>query len=128
MAQTGTGDQFHDHERPALVLARVVDRDDVRMIERGGDLGLAKQARSCVVTERAFGQHLDRDGAAEAQILASIHHAHTAPAEHVVEPVPAAESYGIAGLREFDLPGMQVILGGGHPGRVPFPGGPPTEG
>ena len=43
--QLAPGDELHRDVRDALVLAEVVDRDDVRMVEATRRLGLASEAR-----------------------------------------------------------------------------------
>ena len=70
VAQVPALDQLHDHEVGAVVLAPVVDGDDVGVGEVGGGLGLAAEA----LDERLAGgelavEDLDRDLAAEAPVL-----------------------------------------------------------
>ena len=59
-------DQLHDDVRAARVLAVVVDRDDVRVAQRGGGLGLLAEARREVGVAQVLGaEELERDVATE---------------------------------------------------------------
>jgi hypothetical protein len=75
-------------EEEVLGRAGLVDRDDVRMVDRRGQLGLAQKA----VTERfvlgeAGSQHLERNFALEPEILGQVHDAHAAPAQQRLDPI-----------------------------------------
>ncbi len=77
------GDEEEVFGRPSLV-----DRDDVRMVDRRGQLRLAEEA----VTERfvlgeAGGQQLERNSPLEPQILGQVDDAHAAPAQQRLDPV-----------------------------------------
>jgi hypothetical protein len=62
--------------------AGFVNRHDVRMIERGGESGFAKQAiERRVVRDQRAANHLQCDVALELRILRTIHLAHTAGAK-----------------------------------------------
>ena len=63
-------EQFHGDEGPAGVLANVVDRADVRMIQRRGRPGLAQKAvqRHAVLGE-FFREEFEGDGAAQARVF-----------------------------------------------------------
>ena len=75
-------EQFHDDELLAVVLADVVDRADVRVVERRGDARLAAEAvERFGVGGEIGGQELQRDLAAEADVLGAVDHAHAAGAE-----------------------------------------------
>ena len=77
---------LHRDERLALVLAELVDRADVRVLQRGGQTRLALEPRQPLRRRAGLvAQHLDRDFAAEPEILRSIHHAHAAFAQAVQE-------------------------------------------
>jgi hypothetical protein len=74
--------QLHHDERLAVVLLDVVDDADVRVVERGGELGLAVEARE----RRGLGrqprrQELERDVAAELHVVRAVHDAHAAGAQ-----------------------------------------------
>ena len=56
--EVSTLEKLHGHEDLALLLAEVVDRDDVRVVEAGGRLGLAQEALADLV----FGAQACRDG------------------------------------------------------------------
>ena len=66
-------EQLEDHERD-VVLAPVVDGDDVRMMQGRRDLGFGAEAAQerGVLGERSM-QDLDRDAAAEAGVLGEVH-------------------------------------------------------
>jgi hypothetical protein len=82
LLQGDAAQQFHRDEGAAIVLADVVDRADVRVIERAGSLGFALEAlERAVVAHDVVGQKLQRDGAAQPRVLGTVHHAHPAAAE-----------------------------------------------
>ena len=57
-----------DEVQPAVVLARLVDRDDVRVLDRRGQLRLALEALAEVrVGGELGGDQLQRDGAVRAR-------------------------------------------------------------
>ena len=75
-------EQFHDDELLAVTLADVVDRADVRVIERRRDARLAPEPLERFrVRGEIRGQELHGNLAAEANILGTVHHAHSAGAE-----------------------------------------------
>ena len=78
-AQVGPVDVAHDDEQHALALARVVDGDDVRVLDRRGGLGLGDEARAEV---RLLGERrrddLQRDDAVEVEVAGAIDDAHAA--------------------------------------------------
>ena len=84
-------EQLDDHER-LLVLAPVVHRHDVRVVQRRRDLGLGAEAAEepDVLGERGV-QHLDRDPPAEADVFGRVDPAARAGADRREEPVPARE-------------------------------------
>ena len=60
-------------------VADVVNRDDVRVIQRRGRPGFADEPGEAVlVVGTCGGQHLQRNPAAEADVLSEIHFAHPA--------------------------------------------------
>ena len=86
---------LHHEERRAVVLADVVERADVRMIE------LRDRARFAVeplaelrVGGEALGQDLDRDGAIEARVARLVDLAHAARADRRRDFVRAEASAG----------------------------------
>ena len=81
-------DVAHGDEEEVLGRPGLVDRDDVRMVDRGGQLRLAQEA----VTERlvlgeAGGQQLERNPPLEPQILGQVDDAHAAEAQQRLDPV-----------------------------------------
>ena len=83
-----------------LGLAAVVDRDDVRMVERGGVLRLAAEPLDELLVVRvAVVEDLDRDAAAELLILREVDVGHPAGAEladDLVAPVEERVDEGVA--------------------------------
>ena len=81
-------DVAHGDEEEVVGRPSLVDRDDVRMVDRSGQLGLAQEA----VTERfvlgeAGSQQLERNPPLEPQILGQVDDAHAAPAQQRLDPV-----------------------------------------
>ena len=81
-------DVAHGDEEEVLGRPGLVDRDDVRMVDRRGQLRLAQEA----VTERfvlgeAGGKQLERDLPLEPQILGQVDDAHAAPAQQRLDPI-----------------------------------------
>ena len=80
--------QLHHHELLAGVLADVVQRADVRMIERRDGARLAEEALHRLrLATRFLGQELDRDLAAQPQVLGGVDHAHAAAAERLLDSI-----------------------------------------
>ena len=72
----------HDEEVGAVVLADIVERADVRVIEGRDRFGFALESLAAIRVGRGFvGQNLDRDGAIEPAVFRAIHLAHAARAE-----------------------------------------------
>ena len=80
-----TGHVLEHHVRPSLRLAVVVELGDVRMSERCDRTRLTLEARRVGVR----GEELDRNVAAELEILRAPDLGHASTPQHVVEPVPA---------------------------------------
>ena len=76
--------------------ADVVDRDDVRMIQRRRGFRLSDESGQAVtVVGERWRQNLQRDAAVQARVLCEIHLAHSAFAERandLVVPQPGAVS------------------------------------
>ncbi len=93
----------HGDVEPALVLARAVDRDDVRVLQARRDQRLAhEQLAEARVLGALGGDQLQRDLTAELGIGGAVHHPH-APG---------------AGERLDDVAGHDGALLEGRPGRV----------
>ena len=74
--------QFHDEEGSAFVLADVVDRADVRVIQRGGRPGFGSEPfHGRQIIGQVLGHELECHGTAQTDIFGSVHDAHPACAE-----------------------------------------------
>ena len=88
-------EQLHDDEGPAVLLAELVDRADVRMRECGGEARFALESRQPGGLRVVFlAQELDRHLAIEAEILRAIDDAHAALAELVEHAVVGDDRLG----------------------------------
>ena len=77
--EVGAVDVAHRHVEVPVLLARRVDRDHVRVVDRGGDLALAPEARAELVVLGLLGRdHLQRDLALEALVERAVDDAHPA--------------------------------------------------
>ena len=66
----------------AVLLANVIDRADIRMVQRRGRLRLALKTGECLwVARHIFGQELQGDEAAQADVLSLVDHTHATTAE-----------------------------------------------
>ncbi|SFI51336.1 hypothetical protein SAMN05216561_109142 [Nocardioides psychrotolerans] len=111
LRQGAAGDIFHHQPQVLPLLHRVVDRDDVAVVERGGGAGLAHCAGQ--VRQRLTGQvsdALDRHLATEPLVVGQPDAAHPSPADLTVEAVATGER-SAGGVR-----GAWV-----HQGEVPTP-------
>ena len=82
--------EAHREEERAVELARVVDRDHVRVVERRRQARLAQEAVAEVGVARQLGhEHLQGDGPAEVHVLGAEHDAHAAAAELIAEAIAA---------------------------------------
>ena len=95
VAQRRPRQAFHDDERLAVVGdAGVVDRDDVRVMQAGGDPGLVLEPRLEVVGGHAAGPHdLDGDVALEAVIEPRMDVGHPALTDQVAQLIPIREQH-----------------------------------
>ena len=85
-------EELHRDVVGVLGLAAVVDRDDVRVVERGGVLRLAAEALDeLVVVPVAAVEDLDRDAAAELLVFGEVDVGHPAGAELALDPVAPVE-------------------------------------
>jgi hypothetical protein len=83
-----TFEQLHHEELLSFVFADVVDRADVRMVQRGRGTCLAlKTLRRRGILRPLQRQELERHVPAEPDILGAVHDAHAAPAELLEDPV-----------------------------------------
>ena len=81
-------DVAHRDEQAPVVLARLVDRDDSRVVDRRGQARLAQEALAEARVLRELGcQQLQRHLAAEDEILGQVDDTHAAPPEQRLDPV-----------------------------------------
>jgi hypothetical protein len=74
-------EKFRDEVGRAVVLADVVDGEDVWMIQRSDGAGFLLEATQAIgVFRESFRQDFDRNVAAEARVLRAKHFAHSARA------------------------------------------------
>ena len=112
-------DEAHREVMLALVLADLEDRHDARMVEVGRRLGLGVEALDVgLVGELAGEDHLERDGAVEADLPGLEDDAHAAAGDLaddlVVAEVADAGGFGRAGCGRWILPehrGGGLIVG-----------------
>jgi hypothetical protein len=82
MLQRVAVEQLHHDEQAAAVLSKLVNRADVRMIQRGCGAGFAFEALSGLGARGRVGrEELDRDLAAETFMPAPVDDAHAAAAD-----------------------------------------------
>ena len=81
-------DQFEDQSPKPSGLFDLVNRADVRMIERGEQTGLTREAGEPIgIASHMRGQNLDRDVPAEFWIARTVDLAHAARAEQLADDV-----------------------------------------
>ncbi len=83
-----TGHVLHHDERLRVVLAEVVDRDDIRVAQRRGSACLARESFAGVGQIEIASEHFDRDHAAEDGIVGHIHCAHAPATKFSLDLVP----------------------------------------
>ena len=88
LPHVGPRDIPHRDVQQVVLGAHVVDGDHVRVVQRGGDPRfLQEPGPEHVVGGQLGRQHLQRDDAAQAEVLRLVDHAHPAAAEHRAHPV-----------------------------------------
>ena len=85
--QASPGDELDDHVRHAVVLAEVVDVDDVRVAHLGDRLRLMAEPSRRVRVGREPLQHLDRAGALQLHVVRAVNEAHRSLADEVLDLV-----------------------------------------
>jgi len=85
-ADIGPAHQLHRDVERALDVAGVVDRDDVGMVERGGQPRFAHETLA-EVAGQARREQLERHGPPQMHVLGAVDDAHPAAAEHVLDAV-----------------------------------------
>jgi hypothetical protein len=89
LLEVGAVDAGHrDPEQPVL-LPRVVNRDDRRMVERGREPRLAEEPLAEVVLSRARREELQRGAPTETHVLGAVDHARAALPDLLDDPVAA---------------------------------------
>src|SRR5262249_13668080 len=90
-------DELHGEVAPAVVLADLVDRHDMRVVETGDGLGLVAEASEVVVAGPGpCAEHLQRDEAVEGALAGLVDDAHAAAAEDAVDLVVAEVTHACA--------------------------------
>ncbi len=91
--EVGAAQVLHHDVVGVAVLAPVVDRDDVRALQRGGRLRLLLEARGKGGVGRILRQHrLDGHGAPEHLVEAAVHDGHATGADLVLHFIASAEN------------------------------------
>jgi hypothetical protein len=81
-------EKFHGDERLAILLADVIDRADIGMVEGGSGLRLAlKAAEGLGIFGDFVGQKLERHKAMQAGVFGFVNHTHTAPAQFLDDAI-----------------------------------------
>jgi len=74
--------EFHSDERMFILLADIVDRADVGVIQCGSSLGLSLKAREGLgIVANFIGQKFKRYETVQACVLSFVHHPHTTAAQ-----------------------------------------------
>ena len=105
MGEAAAFDELQRQERPSVLLAHVVDLDDVGMLQPRDCLGLGVEAGDLGRAGVAAGQdHLERHLAIEADVPRPVDHAHPAATELLHDLVPGHDRTR-AGRGRFAVPG-----------------------
>ena len=114
--EVGALDEPHREVDVPVVLTRVVDRHHVRMVEGGGDAGLAAEP---LPELRVVGQlrvdDLHGHGAVQRELVGLVDHAHPAAAGHGVDPQAADDGADVGGDHR------AIMSGSPAPGLGPLP-------
>ena len=84
-------DERHDVEEQPIDLARVVEAEDVRVLEVGGDPDLAQEPVGAERDGELLAEHLDGHRAVVLQVLRTIHEGHPALADLALDGVPLSQ-------------------------------------
>ncbi len=110
VAERPAVDELHRHEHAPLVLADLVDGDDVRVREPGHHLRLAHEAGPILGIEPPRRDELEGDAAVELRVVGRIDDAHPALAglgEHREPPDARAGAQRFVAVREGDCGAFQ---------------------
>ena len=103
LCEVGSDDEAHGQVEAAVDIACVVDRHDVRMLERHRELGLPGEPLAETLVERELGRdELERHCPLEPQVVGAVDDAHPAAADHVLDPV--ADEVSASPGRQLDHP------------------------
>ena len=82
------------HREPELPrrFARIVDRQDVRMLQAGGEPDLALEPLRTEGVAEVRMEHLEGDGTVVPEVVRQVHRRHTAPAELALDAVALGEA------------------------------------
>ena len=109
MLQRGAFQQLHGDERLPILLADVMNRADVGMVQRGSRLRLALKPRQRLrIFCHIVGKEFQRDKTVQPGVLGLVHHAHS----------PAPKSFQDAVMRK-RLPYQRI--GTGHVPLILWP-------
>jgi hypothetical protein len=116
LAQALAVQELHDQVRPALILAEIVNRDDVLVVCLAGDARLAEETRAGLGVARGrFVQNLDCNLASQQRIPRPVHLRHP-PAQQLFELVFADAGRGIhqvtTSARAWGRASLNEIIGG----------------
>src|SRR6266496_2835421 len=107
MLQSYSIQKLHGNERLAVLLADVVNRADVRMIQRRSGLRFAlKAGEGLRLPGNIVGQELERDEAVQARVFRFVNHAHTAAANFFDN---AIVGNGLADHEEWQLYSRSIL-------------------
>ena len=118
--EVGSLDEPHRQEETAVDVPGVVDRNDVRMLERHRELRLTGEALVEALVQRELGRdELERNRSLQTQVVRAIDDPHPAPADDLLDPV--AEEVGSdldlgLGVHQFDLVDNDTTAPAGLPG------------
>ena len=91
-------DEGHDVEQEAVGLARVEERQDVRVLEVGGELDLGQEPLGADHGGELGAQQLERHLAVVLEVLGEVDGGHAAGADLTFDPVAVGEGYLEAAL------------------------------
>src|SRR5438552_3801472 len=109
VSEVDAGDALHDEVMPVAVLGRIVDPNDVRMIELSDDLRLVEEALDGQLVGEAIGMnHLQGVDAPQSAMTSLEDLAHCAFAKPIKQNVLAeAQFRPVAAQQQLDLVGRQ---------------------
>ena len=95
-------DAVHEPHREidtAVDVTCVVDRDDVRVLQRHHELRLARESLAeAIVARQGRRDELERDRSLQAQVVRPVHDAHPTAADQLLDPVPEEVGADVGGL------------------------------